>query len=371
MDLNAVARTSPPESIPEPIPYQPLRFGPLELASRFLLAPLAGYTNLPFRLVVRRLGGLGLATSDLISARALIEGGGKTLELAETCPEDFPVSLQIFGADPEVMVKAARWVEAHGAHVVDINMGCPVNKVTKGGGGSAMMCQPNSTVDLVEKVVGSVKIPVTVKMRLGWDDTQITAPEFAREFEKRGVAAITIHGRTREQAFKGSVNIDGIRRVVEAVHSIPVIGNGDVRSIADAARMFRETGCSGIAIGRGALMHPWFFRRLAQWDRTGDPGPHPTYRDRLQFMKDHFASLLQWRTERFACVTFRKVATWYCKVLRPGKDIQQELVMIRSADHFRDMAARIEAIIETREDKGDWHPAEHDIRLPTGPIAHW
>lgn len=371
MGANGQGNGNPPEVVPERVPGKPIRLGSLELRSRFLLAPLAGYTNLPFRLVVRRMGGLGMATTDLISARALIEGGGRSRELAETCEEDAPVAIQLFGADPQVMAQAAKWCQANGAQVVDINMGCPVQKVTKGGGGSAMMCQPHSALDVVSKVVESVSIPVTVKMRLGWDDQQITAPYFAREFEKIGVAGITIHGRTREQAFKGSVNIEGIRRVAEAVEKIPVFGNGDVKSLVDAADMFKLTGCAGIAIGRGALMHPWFFRRLTNWDQTGEPGPQPTYRERLKFMDDHFQSLMSLRTERFACVTFRKVATWYCKVLRPGKEIQKELVMIQSAEHFKKMIGQIGEIIEKREDKGEWHPAEHDIRLPSSPIAHW
>ncbi len=320
---------------------------------------------------MRRLGGLGLATTDLISARALVLGGGKSLELAETCPEDEPLAMQIFGNDPLVMAQAAKWCQAHGAHIVDINMGCPVNKVTKGGGGSAMMCQPIDTVALVQKVVEAVSIPVTVKMRLGWDDEQITAPHFAREFEKIGVSGLTIHGRTREQGFRGGVNVDGIKRVVEAVESIPVFGNGDVKTIPEAAQMLKETGCSGLAIGRGGLMHPWIFRRLDLWDKTGDPGPHPTYRERLAFMDAHFQSMLKLRTERSACINFRKVATWYCKVIRPGKTIQQELVMIQSAKHFASSIQKIEEILSSREEKGDWHPAEVDIRLPEGPIAHW
>lgn len=360
-----------PEPIPPRVPGRLVKIGGRTLSTRFTLAPLAGYTNLPFRLVMRRLGGLGMATTDLISARALIQGGGKTLELAETCPEDEPLAMQIFGSEPDVMVQAAKWCQDHGAHIVDINMGCPVNKVTKGGGGSAMMCQPTNTVSLVEKVVGAVSIPVTVKMRLGWDDTELTAPFFSREFEKVGVAAITIHGRTREQGFRGGVNEEGIRRVVEAVEKIPVFGNGDVRTIQDAARMFKDTGCAGIAIGRGGLMHPWIFKRLSRWDETGDPGPHPTYRERLEFMDSHFQSMLNLRTERSACINFRKVATWYCKVLRPGKKIQQELVMIQSADHFANMVSRIAEILSQREEKGEWHPAEHEIRLPEGPIAHW
>ncbi len=362
---------SGPDFLTECVPGKPVVIGNRLLGSRFSLAPLAGYTNLPFRLVMRRLGGLGLATTDLISARALVQGGGKSLELAETCPEDEPLAMQIFGNDPLVMAQAAKWCQAHGAHIIDINMGCPVNKVTKGGGGSAMMCQPTDTVSLVQKVVEAVSIPVTVKMRLGWDDTQITAPQFAREFEKIGVAALTIHGRTREQGFRGGVNVDGIRRVVEAVEHIPVFGNGDVKTIPEAAQMLKETGCAGLAIGRGGLMHPWIFRRLDQWDKTGDPGPQPTYRERLEFMDAHFQSMLKLRTERSACINFRKVAAWYCKVIRPGKTIQQELVMIQSAQHFANTVQRIGEILSHREEKGDWHPADIDIRLPEGPIAHW
>jgi tRNA-dihydrouridine synthase len=135
--------------------------------------------------------------------------------------------------------------------------------------------------------------------------------------------------------------------------------------------MFKDTGCAGIAIGRGGLMHPWIFKRLSLWDETGDPGPHPTYRERLEFMDSHFQSMLSLRTERSACINFRKVATWYCKVLRPGKKIQQELVMIQSAEHFANMVGRIAEILSQREEKGEWHPAEHEIRLPEGPIAHW
>src|SRR6516164_5583108 len=216
---------------------KPLQIGSLTLASRYLLAPLAGYTNLSFRQAVRSLGGLGLATTDLVNARALLVRSRKTMELIQTCPEDRPVAVQIYGANPQEMRDAAQWLESYGVSSVDINMGCPVHKVTRGGGGSALLCDPANTVGLVRTVVESVRIPVTVKMRLGWDDESLSAPFFAREFEQAGVAAVTIHGRTRDQGFGGAVNLDGIRRVVEAVERIPVIGNGDVRSLADAARM--------------------------------------------------------------------------------------------------------------------------------------
>src|SRR5437868_1698666 len=235
-----------------------LRLGSLTLASRYLLAPLAGYTNLSFRLAVRELGGLGGATTDLVNARALLVRSRKTMELLQTCPQDRPVAVQIYGANPSEMAEAARWLEGYGVSSVDINMGCPVHKVVRGGGGSALMCDAVNTVGLVRTVVEAVRIPVTVKMRLGWDDDNLSAPFFAREFEKAGVAAVTVHGRTREQGFGGAVNLGGIRAVAEAVERIPVIGNGDVRTVADAEVML-ATGCAGVAIGRGALLNPWLF----------------------------------------------------------------------------------------------------------------
>src|SRR5205085_4020717 len=175
---------------------------------------------------------------------------------------DRPLAVQIYGAEPSEMRAAAQWLENYGVSSVDINMGCPVHKVVRGGGGSALMCDAGRAVALVHAVVEAVRLPVTVKMRLGWDDDSWSAPFFAREFERAGVAAVTIHGRTREQGFGGRVSLDGIRAVVAAVERIPVIGNGDVRTLADADRMLRTTGCAGIAIGRGALLNPWIFAQL-------------------------------------------------------------------------------------------------------------
>src|SRR6266851_2735102 len=283
-------------------PLQPVSFGPLPLPTRFLLAPLAGYTNLGFRRAVRELGGLGLATTDLINARALLQGSRKTQELLHTCPEDRLLAVQIYGTVPEEMRAAAQWLEAYGVSVVDINMGCPVHKVTRRGGGSALLCDPGKTISLVRTVVEAVRLPVTVKMRLGWDEASLSAPFFAREFEQAGIAAVTIHGRTRAQGFGGSVNLDGIRAVVAAVERIPVIGNGDVRTVADAARMLAITGCSGIALGRGALLNPWLFLQLRRWLETGDSGSPATYRDRLTFMDRHFHLLVEQRGEYFACL---------------------------------------------------------------------
>src|SRR5262249_39755732 len=202
------------------------------------LAPLGGYPIFSFRLAGRALGGLGLATTDLVNARALLVRSRRTMELIQTCAEDRPLSVQIYGANPAEMREAAQWLQEYGVSSIDINMGCPVHKVTRGGGGSALMCDATSTVGLVRAVVEAGRPPVTVKMRLGWDATTLSAPFFAREFEQAGVAAVTIHGRTREQGFGGRVDLDGIRRVVEAVERMPVIGNGDVRTLADAERMF-------------------------------------------------------------------------------------------------------------------------------------
>jgi tRNA-dihydrouridine synthase B len=347
-----------------------LRFGSLRLPSRYLLAPLAGYTNLSFRLALRGLGGLGLATTDLVNARALLTRSRKTMELVQTCPEDRPVAVQIYGSNPDEMAGAARWLEEYGVSSVDINMGCPVHKVVRGGGGSAMMCDRVNTIDLVRHIVEAVRIPVTVKMRLGWDDDNQTAPFFAREFEQAGVAAVTVHGRTRAQGFAGAVNLAGIRAVVEAVDRIPVIGNGDIRTVTDAAHMLKATGCAGIAIGRGALLNPWFFVQLQRWEQTGEPGRPASYLERLAFMDRHFRLLVEHKSERFACLSFRKVANWYCRVLRPGRDIQQQLMRIDSVATFANLAEKIRTIIEQREGQ-DWPEVDLAIRVPSGPVERW
>jgi nifR3 family TIM-barrel protein len=358
-----------PPAHPGPPRLSPLCLSYLALRSRYLLSPLAGYTNLPFRMAVRELGGLGLATTDLVNARAVLRRSPRTLELIDTCPADRPVAVQIYGAAAEEMCIAAQWLEGYGASVIDINMGCPVHKVVRAGGGSAMMCDPSATVALVRRVVESVRIPVTVKMRLGWDESSWSAPFFARQFEQAGVAAIIIHGRTRSQGFGGTVSLDGIRAVVEAVERLPVIGNGDVRTVGDAARMLMVTGCAGIAIGRGALLNPWIFAQLSRWEETGVPGEAGPYEERLALMARHFHLLVGQRGERFACLTFRKVANWYCRVLKPGRDIQQRLVRLESVASFDEIVTRL-------RDQGpppQWHalvsgPA---IAVPKGPIERW
>jgi nifR3 family TIM-barrel protein len=321
-------------------------------------------------MAVRELGGLGLATTDLINARALLQGSRKTRELLHTCPEDRPLAVQIYGTVPEEMCAAAQRLEAAGVSVVDINMGCPVHKVTRGGGGSALLCDAGKAISLVRKVVEAVRLPVTVKMRLGWDEASLSAPFFAREFEQAGIAAVTIHGRTRAQGFGGSVNLQGIRAVVAAVERIPVIGNGDIRTIADAARMLRHTGCTAVAIGRGALLNPWIFAQLRRWEESGNPGAVADYEQRLAFLERHFHLVVADRGERFGCLLFRKVANWYSRVLQPGRDIQQRFVRIASVEDFR------EIMIQLRNRARRWTGQETageamGIAVPCGPVEYW
>src|SRR5688572_11608182 len=237
-----------------------LALGKLQLKSNLFLSPLAGYTNLPFRLTVREIGGLDLATTDLVNARSLLEKNPKALKLIETCPADRPLAVQLFGSVPEEMSDAALALQARGISSIDINMGCPVKKVCRVGGGSAMMTELDKTAALVRGMVDALKVPVTAKMRLGWDDENITAPDLARALEDAGVSAIFVHGRTRAQGFTGTVNLAGIRLVAQAVRNIPVIGNGDVTTPQAARKMLDETGCTGVSIGRGAFYNPWIFK---------------------------------------------------------------------------------------------------------------
>jgi nifR3 family TIM-barrel protein len=357
-------------SYPQPPQQPPLAYGALRLPSRYLLSPLAGYTNLPFRRVVREIGGVGLATTDLVNAKGLLAGNRKSLQLIETCPEDSPFAVQIFGSDPAALRDAAQLLEARGVHSIDINMGCPVDRITRNGSGSAMMCNANATVELVRGVVEAVKIPVTVKMRLGWDDSQLTAPRFAREFEQAGVAAVAVHGRTREQGFRGSVKRDGIRQVVEAVERIPVIGNGDVLSVPDAARMLRETGCLGVSVGRGALANPWIFRQLAEWEQTGRYSPPGSFEDRLELLRRQFGYLEAQAGTESAIVQFRKMGHWYLKSMRVRAWLRHQFQQARTRDEFE---AALRAVNEEGPASGTRTGLLPDMRVPvpSGPVERW
>jgi nifR3 family TIM-barrel protein len=340
------------------------------LASRYLLSPLAGFTNLPFRRIVREIGGVGLATTDLVNARSLLANNPKAHELIATCAGDEPLAVQIFGSEPELMAEAAQVLEGRGIASIDINMGCPVNKVVKNGSGAGMMCRCDETIELVETVVRAVQVPVTVKMRLGWDDRQITAPEFARAFEQIGVAAVAIHGRTRAQGFSGQVSLDGIRAVVEAVQTIPVVGNGDVRTIADAERMFRETGCRAISIGRGALANPWIFRQLVQWEATGRCDPPGSFNDRLTLLRRQLCYVVELRGPVRAIPFFRKMAHWYLKSMQVTARLRNEF---QHADSIEQAEGVLQEIVEQGPLSGNRTGVlpEMTIPVPSGPVEHW
>src|ERR1700744_4659108 len=367
-----------------------MRLGFLQLKSNLFLSPLAGYTNLPFRLVVREVGGVGLCTTDLVNARSLIEKNPKALKLVETTPADSPLAVQLFGSVPEEMREAALIVEARGAVSVDINMGCPVKKVCKVGGGSAMMTELDKTAALVRGMVNAVKIPVTVKMRLGWDDDNLTAPDLARALEAVGVAAIFVHGRTREQGFGGTVNLAGIRKVVEAVKTIPVIGNGDIVTPQAAKKMFDETGCAGVSMGRVSFYYPWIFQRTLQFVQTGELPPEPAFDERIRVMNRHLDLMIEVFGEELGCRMFRKVAPWYSKRFGPCHEFNKKVVQVRTRAEFNDVLEnyirwRQQFLDETGNLLPRFEPApliasfmrdpasttrEH-IPVPKGPVEVW
>ncbi len=319
--------------------HSAFQIGSLQLESNLFLSPLAGYTNLPFRLLVRELGGVGLCTTDLVNARSLLERNRKALKLVESCPEDQPLAVQLFGAVPEEMRDAALLLQERGVRSIDINMGCPVRKVCRVGGGSAMMTDLSRTQHLVRTVVDALSIPVTAKMRLGWDDENITAPDLARALEDVGVAAVFIHGRTREQGFAGSVKLHGIRRVVEAVRRIPVIGNGDVTTPEAARQMLEVTGCAGVSIGRGAFYDPWIFRRTRHYLDSGELPPEPDFNERLRLVRRHLHLMIQVFGEEHGCRMFRKVGPWYARGFGPATEFNKRIVQISSRAEFEDAVA--------------------------------
>jgi nifR3 family TIM-barrel protein len=367
-----------------------MRIGSLDLKSNLFLSPLAGYTNLPFRLALREIGGLDLATTDLVNARSLLEKNPKAFKLIETCPADRPLAVQLFGSVPEEMRDAAQYLESVGVSSVDINMGCPVRKVCRVGGGSAMMTELEKTARLVKGMVDAVKMPVTAKMRLGWDDQNITAPDLSLALEDVGVAAIFVHGRTREQGFGGTVNLAGIRAVVEAVRRIPIIGNGDVTTPDAARRMINETGCAGVSIGRGAFYNPWIFLHTRQYLRTGELPPEPGFDERIRVMCRHLDLMVEVFGEEHGCRMFRKVAPWYAKRFGPANLFNKRVVTILSKAEFQKILNdyiewRRQFLDESGELKPQYQPAplvasfmpepaaarrEH-IPVPKGPVEVW
>ena len=367
-----------------------MQIGALALKSNLFLSPLAGYTNLPFRLTLREVGGLDLCTTDLVNARSLIEKKAKALKLIETCAADRPLAVQLFGAVPEEMRDATVYLESIGISSVDINMGCPVKKVTRIGGGSAMMTELDKTAQLVRGMVEAVKIPITAKMRLGWDEDNLTAPDLAKVLEDAGVAAIFVHGRTREQGFSGTVNLKGIRAVVQAVKRIPVIGNGDVTTPQAAKMMFDETGCAGVSIGRGAFYNPWIFLHSAHYIRTGELLPEPSFEERVRVMHRHLDLMIEVFGEEHGCRMFRKIGPWYSKRFGPANDFNKKIVTLNSRAAFNELMEnygkwRLQFLDESGQLKPNYRPppmvasfmqepgvAQREaIPVPKGPVETW
>lgn len=317
------------------MPAMSLSIGSLRLATPLLLAPIAGYCDLPFRLVARSCGGVGLACTDLLCPEACLRNTLKTLQLAATNDEDSPLAMQLYGGDAHKLCEAARWAQDHGADVIDINMGCPVDKITKRDGGSKLLCDPDNTMCIVEKVRAAIpNTPLTAKLRLGWDDSSIVAPMLARRLEEAGVQGITIHGRTTEMKFSGEARLDGIAQVVAAVKSIPVIGNGDIRWPGDAKRMMDYTKCAGVMIGRAALAQPWIFHQTATFLETAEVPPEPTLEAKCDLMRRHFYNIVEHQSEHNAVVEFRKRVSWYAKTMNPCWPLRQEMRHINCSADF-------------------------------------
>jgi nifR3 family TIM-barrel protein len=367
-----------------------MQFGALQLKSNLFLSPLAGYTNLPFRLALREIGGLDLATTDLVNARSLLEKKPKALKLIESCPADRPLAVQLFGSVPEEMRDAAAYLESIGISSVDINMGCPARKVCRVGGGSAMMTGMDKTAALVRGMVDAVKIPVTAKMRLGWDEQNLTAPDLARVLEDAGVSAIFVHGRTRQQGFGGTVNLAGIRAVAQAVKRIPVIGNGDVTTPQAAQMMFSETGCAGVSIGRGAFYNPWIFLHTAHYLRGGELLPDPSFEERLRVMRRHLALMVEVFGETHGCRMFRKIGPWYARRFGPASLFNKRIVKLAAVAEFEELvkdyiAWRAQFLDATGQLKPNYRPTpmlasfmrdpaaavRSDIPVPKGPVDVW
>jgi tRNA-dihydrouridine synthase B len=310
---------------------KPLTVGDILIDTPLTLAPMAGYTDYAFRHLIRELGGCGLVYTELISSEGIYRNNRKTMEAFTWSEAERPVAVQLYGADLHVMAEAARDVEDRGAQIVDINMGCWVPKLAKKGSGAALMKDVCVAANVVEAVVNAVDVPVTVKIRAGWDEQHKTALEFARAAEDAGVKMIAVHGRYARQGFKGEADWDVIRQVKEAV-SIPVIGNGDVVTAGDAARMFRETGCDGVMIGRAVRGNPWIFRQISHELHTGEPLPAPTSAERAAIALHHVRKAMAESPlgEYITALELRKHFTRY-RLDQPGAAlVRKQLVQCES-----------------------------------------
>ena len=300
----------------------------VKIDNPYILAPMAGVTDLPFRLLCKEQGA-GLLCMEMISAKALQYKNKNTKALLAIHPKEYPVSLQLFGSDPKIISEQAKRIEELPFQILDINMGCPVPKVVKNGEGSALMKNPKLVYEIVYQTARAIQKPVTVKIRKGFDDACINAVEIAKIIEEAGGAAVAVHGRTREQYYSGKADWEIIRQVKEAVSS-PVIGNGDVTSGEKALEMRERTGCDGVMIGRGAQGNPWIFHELLEYDRTGKLPPRPSKEQIKDTMLRHARLQLEFKGEYLGIREMRKHVAWYTKGMEGSAKLRDDINKVES-----------------------------------------
>lgn len=319
-----------------------MKIGNVEIKNRIIMAPMAGITNVAFRKIIKEFGA-GLVVSEMVSDKALCYGNVKTIDMLNVDENEHPMSIQIFGGDVESMVQAAKFVEEHSnCDIIDINMGCPVHKVLKAHAGSYLLQYPDLVYDIVKNVVNAVNKPVTVKIRIGYDFDSINCIEIARLIEKAGASAIAVHGRTRSQMYEGHANWDYIRQVKEAV-SIPVIGNGDVKTALDAKRMLEETGCDAVMVGRAALGNPWVIQQMVEYVEHGVLLEEPTVDEKIDQCLRHAKRLILVEGEKNAVRQMRGHAPWYIKGLKSASVVKNQLSKV---DTYQQLESILEAYRE-------------------------
>ena len=317
-----------------------MRIGDVVLENEVFLAPMAGVTDLAFRLICKEYGS-GLLYTEMINAKALCYDDEKTKGMLKIEEEEHPVAVQIFGSEPEFIAGATEILNEHSNEILDINMGCPAPKVVKNGDGSALMKTPQLAAKVIEAAAKKSKKPVTVKFRKGWDDDSINAVEFAKMAEASGAQAITIHGRTRAQYYSGTADWDIIEEIKNVV-KIPVIGNGDIVTIEDAINIRKKTGCDAIMIGRGAQGNPWIFNRINHYMKTGEILPEPTAEEKIRIAIKHFNLAIKEDGEYVAVREMRKHLGWYLKGMKKSARLRDEINKLESAD---EVVGRLEAYI--------------------------
>lgn len=321
------------------------KIGDVPIKNRVVLAPMAGICNSAFRLTVKEFGA-GLVCAEMISDRGIIYKNKKTMNLLYIDEREKPLSLQIFGGEKETLVEAAKFVDQHTtADIIDINMGCPVNKIIKCEAGAKWLLDPQKIYDMVAAVVDAVEKPVTVKMRIGWDDDHIYALENAQAVERAGGSAVSMHGRTRVQMYEGKANWDILREVKQAIN-IPLIGNGDVKTPQDAKRLLEHTGCDGVMIGRAALGNPWMIYRTVKYLETGELIGEPTPREKMEVCILHLDRLIALKGEEVAIREMRKHAAWYLKGIRGNAKVRNKINQTHSRE---ELVTTLERFIEETE----------------------